>query len=43
MRPTLKRDTKSYNTKHENHVRWIQQEENNVDFCDAISDLFSLN
>ena len=42
-RPTLQQDTKSYNTQNENNVRWIQQEENNVDYCDAISDLFPLN
>ena len=42
-RPTSQQDTKSYNTQNENNVRWIQQEENNVDYCDAISDLFPLN
>ena len=40
IRPTLQQDTKSYNTHNEKNVRWIQQEENNVDYCDAISDLF---
>ena len=38
MRPTLQQDTKSYNTQKENNVQWIQQEENNADYFDAISD-----
>ena len=38
MRPTLQQDTKSYNTQNENNVQWIQQEENNDDYFDAISD-----
>ena len=43
IRPTLQQDTKSYNTHNEHNVRWIQQEENSVDYCDAISVLFPLN
>ena len=43
IRPTLQQDTKSYNTQNENNVSWIQQEESNVDYCDAVSDFFPLN
>ena len=41
--PTLQQDTMSYNAKNKNNVRWIQEEENNVDYFDAISDLFPLD
>ena len=43
IRPTLQQVKKCYNAQEENNVRWIQQKENNVAYCDAISDLFPLN